>query len=364
MVALFLLILGFLLPVVVAGRSRNNRQQLDTGHLILDFLEAQLDQGIEPRQAFAGMERCGDPQVALQIRRLQIELRAGTTWEVALCGAFGFPPQIGALLDAGEKSGGVRPMLDVLRHFRRRARSLVDLASNGQFLLHGGTVPVVILGILGLLNIYIAPRFRMLLVDMADGGTIPPYFALPDAHVIGGACALWIGALVVGAVALANPSPKWRRWLDPIQCRLPWRRRRSLHDFSLMLGELLDAGIPEETALKLAASVAGNQVVAESTGQAVAALREGRPLADAVSRIDPSGQCAWHVRAGAVADAGFSAAFSGWLAALDARAFRQEQVVVQALLTSLVAVNGLLVGLTGASVFVTLTQLFGEVSVW
>jgi hypothetical protein len=61
---------------------------------------------------------------------------------------------------------------------------------------------------------------------------------------------------------------------------------------------------------------------------------------------------------------GFLSALSGWIEALDAKAFQQEQAAAQLLTTGLVLFNGFLVGFLAVNVFLVLTTMIREGALW
>lgn len=148
-----------------------------------------------------------------------------------------------------------------------------------------------------------------------------------------------------------------RDWSDWLFLHVPWRRKRLQRDFSAMLGLLLDAGLPEERALRLAALSTANGIFARRAGQAAARLGQGAKLTEAVQLLDDTGEFRWRLRNGAHGARGFFAALAGWQASLDAKAFELEQAAAQALSTGLVLLNAASVALVAAGVFQFISHL-------
>jgi hypothetical protein len=76
-------------------------------------------------------------------------------------------------------------------------------------------------------------------------------------------------------------------------------------------------------------------------------------------RFDKAGEFAWRLSNAAAQEGGFLPALAGWMEALDAKAFQQEQTASQIITTSLVLCNGLVVGLIATGIFAVLISLGG-----
>jgi type II secretory pathway component PulF len=162
------------------------------------------------------------------------------------------------------------------------------------------------------------------------------------------------------------PGP-WRLWppigqlLAPLRDRvlfaLPWRRRRLQRDFCATLSLLLDSGTPEGVAVALAAEATASHVFIGRARRALADLAAGKPLQEALRRFDKAGEFNWRLANAAAHPEGFLAALSGWMEALEAKAFQQEQTASQLITTGLVLCNGVVVGLMAAGIFTVLISL-------
>jgi hypothetical protein len=83
-------------------------------------------------------------------------------------------------------------------------------------------------------------------------------------------------------------------------------------------------------------------------------LAAGRRLQAALQRFDNAGEFSWRLANAAAQHGGFLPALSGWMEALDAKAFQQEQTASQLITTGLVLCNGLVAGLIAVGVFTLL----------
>ena len=97
---------------------------------------------------------------------------------------------------------------------------------------------------------------------------------------------------------------------------------------------------------------------------AIGALQAGQTLPEALKKLDDNGELHWRVSNAARAGRGFLAALTGWIEALDAKAFQQEQAAAQLVTTGLVLFNGVMVGLFAVGIFQILTTLIQEAALW
>ena len=145
--------------------------------------------------------------------------------------------------------------------------------------------------------------------------------------------------------------PRSGGMFDWIALHLPWKRKRLQRDFSALLASLLDSGIPEEKSVQLAAEATANRAFQRRAESAIMELREGAVLAQALEKLDHSGEFQWRLRNASHSGPRFTLALHGWIESLDARAFQQEQFFSQLVSTSFVLLNGLMVGLAAVTVF-------------
>jgi type II secretory pathway component PulF len=274
------------------------------------------------------------------------------------------PDQVNAMLRVGDVIEDVPRVLPICRASlttgSSTARRQLDNVMALLFVSPAG--PAVI----AILSVFVLPKFRSLAEDMMPAPYAPmeTWFSAAQffAYV---AAILWVVAWLLesgrgGGQWLLRLVRVGTTLTDWVQYQMPWKRRRMLRDFSALLGSLLDAGVPEARALDLAAEGAVNQRFRQRVSRARGRLAEGTPIGEAVADLDPTGEFAWRFRnasaAGSAANR-FTAALQGWHESLDARAFRQEQIVSQSLTTLFVLLNGCMVGSAAIGVFSFLSHL-------
>jgi type II secretory pathway component PulF len=135
-------------------------------------------------------------------------------------------------------------------------------------------------------------------------------------------------------------------------------------DFAAMLGVLLDAEVPEERAVLLAAESANNSLFMRRAEAVVGQLRQGATLAEALGKLDDTGEFPWRLANALHSGKNFFAALSGWLEALDARAFQQQQAFAQVITTALVLYNGVMVSLFAVFIFHAVVMVIDDGLSW
>jgi len=114
---------------------------------------------------------------------------------------------------------------------------------------------------------------------------------------------------------------------------------------------LLDGGVPEAEAVRLAGDCTANEICRGRSLRVIAAMAQGAKLDDAVRAFDDSGEFHWRLANATHAHGGFLNALRGWHEALDAKAFQQEEATAHAITSGLVILNGVLVALIAIGMY-------------
>jgi len=365
-VPLFLFCFGlywlFTLPLRRQERSR----------FILDLLETGFRQGHSPEATIAAISETRDRSVGVRFHLLAAYVQNGLAFTDALARVPGMAsPQVAAMLRVGEKLGDVRKVFPVCRGMLKDGNSQTRNAVNYFLVLGLVGTPIVPL-MLATMREVILPKFQAIVepfgVDVHATGMMAVIHAtnwIAAAQVI-------MALFVCVGVAAYIGGPRLRLWVatvfptlcDRLMYRVPWRRKRLRRDFAAMLAMLLDAGVPEETAIQLAAAATANHVFLQQAARAVQDLQSGLSLPAALRRFDSEAEFGWRLANAAHEPHGFTAALAGWMESLDARAFQEEQTFSQIVSTGLVLANGLLVALVVAGVFNILINITDEAALW
>ena len=143
----------------------------------------------------------------------------------------------------------------------------------------------------------------------------------------------------------AYPAMDWLAW------HVSWKRKRLQRTFSAMLAVLLDGGVPEVEAVRLAGECTANEICRRHVSRILEAIRQGVKLNDALRAFDESGEFHWRFTNAIHGRGGFLAALRGWHETLDSKAFQQEEATAHYLTTGIVIFNGFLVALIATAMF-------------
>jgi len=350
---------GFLALLVYAAWTilSGGLKREERAHCFIRLLEIGFAHGRSLEETMASLARARVQEMGVFFHLVSAWMERGLRLGAALEETPRFlPRQVAAMLRIGESIGQIERVLPLCRaslgsgpaESRKQLNNLLVLL----FVSPAGPV------VLGVLSIFVLPKFRAIWMDMEIS---------PPAHVE--ACfqasfilavvttILWFGLWLVetsrggGGWLMRAIAPASGGLLDWMALHVPWKRKRLQRDFSSMLASLLDAGIPEEKAVHLAAEATANVSFQRRAESVVGALREGVPLVDALQKLDGTGEFRWRLHNASQAGPRFSVALNGWIESLDARAFQQEQFFSQFVSSGFVLLNGLMVGLAAVSVF-------------
>jgi type II secretory pathway component PulF len=375
---LVLLYLVILLPVggilyllyhqLTLPMRRNERARL-----FLDLLELGLNEGRTPERAVLDAAASRDPAPGARFHLLAAQLEQGARFGEALARVPRLlPPQITAMLQAGERTGDLRRVLPACRQRLNDGVSQVRGALNYlpilTFLITPSTIVVPMF-----LTVFVLPKFKEVFAGMSGNAMLPPFtrFIFDHTREI-----FWGQALILVLIWMVMLAylfgPRFHRCMqrllpgvpDRILYRLPWRRKRLHRDFSTMLAVLLDSGMPELEAVTLAAESTTHAVIRRRAAQACARLKSGVALPSAILSLDDGGELSWRLANALHRGRDFLRALAGWHEALDAKAFQLEQSAAQLTTSALVLFNGAVVGGVVIAVFLALVHLTNQVALW
>ena len=365
-------LLPVLAPVVVVAvvffyvNSRPLRRQ-ESARFLLDLIESAIQQGQPVERHIISLAHSKDAAPGVGFHLLAARLEKGYGLIPALERTpHWLPPQVTAMLKVGESLGDLTRVLPACRRLLEdgtsQTRALINYQVAFAFILN----PLVIC-LLPVFSAKIMPVLRDVArsVRLDSPGLfshvsewMPVLFAMQLVLTILCFCAAifllggtrFVSWLESGVLPLGKAS-------DWLFLRVPWRRKRLQRDFSAMLGLMLDAGVPEEQAVLMAARGTANGVFLRRAESAAEQLRQGATLTEAVQLLDESGELRWRLANGKHGAGGFFSALQGWNESLEARAFQQEQAAAHTISTSLVLLNAVTVALVAAGVMQLITQL-------
>jgi type II secretory pathway component PulF len=272
------------------------------------------------------------------------------------------PPQVTAMLLAGQKAGDLEKVLPACRQLLKDAVSHTRSAINYLVVLTFVITPFGII-VAGVLKTLVLPKFREIAEGIGAGAMtaglefVYNQFGTMVAVQVVVLLLLWLVVLIhIG-------GPRMMAWF-PFCFRLPWRRKRLQRDFSTMLAILLDSGVPEPEAVALAGDCTASKLFRQRAAQAVDGLKQGLKLTQAIQAMDDSGEFGWRLTNAFHGNGGFLKALAGWHESLDAKAFQQEQAAAHGITSALVLWSGFFVGAIVISVFMFLVSLINEGVLW
>lgn len=338
----------FSLPMRRAERCR----------LFLDLVEGALKRGQSIEEMILSLAQNRDRTIGVRFYILAAWIENGSRFGDALKKVPRFlPPQISEMLQAGEKLGDVRRVLPACREILRDRPPGVRSAVHYMLLVVLLFSPVFVVVVIFTM-VFVVPRFK----DVAAGIGIKPWpetlFVFENTGwLIFFEMVITFLLLIITLIYLGGPG--FYRFLqsqgfpivDWVAWVVPWKRKRLQRTFSAMLAVLLDGGVPEPDAVRIAGDCTANEICRQRAARVLAALQHGAKLDDAVRVFDDSGEFHWRITNAAHARGGFLNALRGWHEALDAKAFQQEEATAHVVTTGIVILNGVLVGLVATAMF-------------
>jgi type II secretory pathway component PulF len=333
-------------------------QRRDRARFFLDLIETALQRGQAVEPAILSAAECRDRVMGVRFYLLATHIQEGARLGEALKKTPSFlPPQVNAMLQAGEKLGDLKKVLPACREVLRTAPDTVRGTLHYMVAILLVFAPIAI-WLISMLTIFVMPRFKEVAAGM--GGQVWPItqFVFNIApKLVMFEVVLFILLMALTIIYIGGPGViRWFQFqsvpiVDWITWRIPWKQKKLLRSFSAMLAVLLDGGVPEAEAVRLAGEATANEICRRRAQRVVAALAGGRKLDDAIRTFDDTGEFHWRLTNAVQAHTGFLAALRGWHEALDAKAFQQEETATHALTSGLVILNGVVVGLIATGMF-------------
>lgn len=255
--------LALLLLVLVHYLVTLPMRRAERARLFLELIETAIKQGRPVEETIISLSHSNDRSMGLGFHLLASWLEKGLRLGDALAKAPRFlPPQITAMLNAGQKIGDLRKVLPSCRQLLKDAVSQTRGAMSYLFILTFVITPSAV-GVFTYMSVELLPKLKEL--GESTGGSITGIqFLLDHAALlltvqVGLLLLLWHAAfLYIGGPRVVY-SVSISDWLH---FHLPWRRKRLQRDFSTLLAILLDSGVPEPEAVGLAADGTANRFFA------------------------------------------------------------------------------------------------------
>jgi type II secretory pathway component PulF len=364
--AVFILLPGGVFSVLIHFLLSLPMHRRDRALFFLDLLETVLQRGQPVEQAILAAAENQDRAIGVHFYMVAAHIEGGDRLGEALEKVPGFlPPQITAILQTGEKLGDLKRVLPACREVLRVAPDTVRSTSHYMVAILLIFAPVAC-WLITLLSVFVVPRFKEVFagINLHLWPVTAFVLYLNDSHIlIGFEMLVFLALMCVAVIYIGGPGfVRWFQFrsvpvVDWIIWRIPWKQKKLQRTFSAMLAVLLDGGLPEAVAVRLAGDSTANEICRHRAQRVISALEKGVKLDDAVRAFDDSGEFHWRLTNATHAHGGFLNALRGWHEALDAKAFQQEEVATHVLTSGLVVLNGLVVALIAIGMFGMLIML-------
>ena len=313
--AVLILLPGGAFSVTVAFSALHADAPARPRAVFLDLVETALNRGQSVEHAIVSAAESRDRAIGVRFFMVAAHIENGARLGEALEKVPGFlPPQVNAMLRAGEKLGDLKKVLSACREVLRIAPDTVRTTTHYMVAILLLFAPIAI-WLICVLSIFVIPKFKE--VAAGSGAELWPItmfvFALNDSYILVGFEALVFLALLTG-VAIYIGGPGFVRWLqfrsipvvDWLAWRVPWKQKKLLRAFSAMLAVLLDGGVPEAEAVRLAGESTANEICRRRARRVIAALESGAKLDEAVRVFDDTGEFHWRLTNATHTRRGFS----------------------------------------------------------
>ena len=188
------------------------------------------------------------------------------------------------MVKAGELGGVLEVVLARLAEFQEKAQKIKGKVVAAMF--YPVAVMVVAVAILGILMVFVVPKFELIFKDMLPGKPLP-YFTrvvlgisnvIKD-HAIISACV--IVALAI-AFAIWKRTKSGRFIVDKVKLKMPVLgpvfSKVAISRFARTLGTLVSSGVPILQALTIVKETSGNVVVGEAVSAVHESVKEGETI--------------------------------------------------------------------------------------
>jgi type II secretory pathway component PulF len=333
-------------------------RRAERARLFLYLVEGALQRKQSVEKTILSLAQSQDQSMGVRFHVLAAYIEGGLKLSEALEKVPRFlPPQIMAMLCAGEKLGNLENILPACHEILRDRPATIRSAVHYMLLMVLFYSPGAIFIIMAMMT-FVVPKFKE--VAAGFGIAVWPFsqFVFANAFVFVGVEA-FIGLSLITALLMYVGGSRFVRWfqfrglpfVDWIAWHIPWKQKRLQRTFSAMLAVLLDGGVPEAEAVRLAGEATANDICCRRAQRVIAALAKGIKLDEAIRTFDDSGEFHWRFTNAAHAHGGFLNALRGWHASLEARAFQQEEATAHIVTSGLVILNGLVVALIAIGMF-------------
>jgi type IV pilus assembly protein PilC len=188
------------------------------------------------------------------------------------------------MVKAGELGGVLEVVLARLSEFMEKAQKIKGKVVAAMF--YPVAVMVVAVAILGILMVFVVPKFEAIFKDMLPGKPLPWFteVVLGISNVIKDHAIITTGVLVALAIAFVfwKRTKSGRYIVDKVKLKMPVLgpvfSKVAISRFARTLGTLVSSGVPILQALTIVKETAGNVVVGEAVNAVHESVKEGETI--------------------------------------------------------------------------------------
>jgi len=200
------------------------------------------------------------------------------------------------MVKAGELGGVLEVVLNRLAEFMEKAQKIKGKVVAAMF--YPSAVMVVAVAILGVLMVFVVPRFESIFKDMLEGRPLPGFtrFVLNLANIIKAKSfilvdgfpyvypgpVIWAIVAFVIVLKLLLKTKKGRWYFDKFKLNMPVLgpviSKVAISRFTRTLGTLVSSGVPILQALTIVKETSGNVVVGNAVGKVHESVKEGETI--------------------------------------------------------------------------------------
>jgi type IV pilus assembly protein PilC len=188
------------------------------------------------------------------------------------------------MVKAGELGGVLEVVLNRLAEFMEKAQKIKGKVISAMF--YPAAVITVATVILGVLMVYVVPRFKQIFQDMLEGRPLPAFtqVVLAISQAIAHHFFVTLGCVIAFFVLikLFLRTRFGRRLFDKFKLNMPVLgpviSKVAIARFSRTLGTLVSSGVPILQALTIVKETSGNVVIGEAVAQVHESVKEGETI--------------------------------------------------------------------------------------
>jgi type IV pilus assembly protein PilC len=199
------------------------------------------------------------------------------------------------MVKAGELGGVLEVVLKRLAEFMEKAQKIKGKVVAAMF--YPVAVMVVATVILGVLMVFVVPKFKQIFADMLEGQDLPAFtnlvLGISDKIANNILATMGILVLLVIAFRLSVKTKIGRKLTDKAKLHMPVLgpviSKVAIARFTRTLGTLVSSGVPILQALTIVKETSGNVIVGEAVGAVHESVKEGETITQPLeaSRVFP-----------------------------------------------------------------------------